>query len=135
MSRLNFVETSFASIAVSPIFGLNVSISVSTAFFELIQIPTRQRSSRNCVACLSSPMLVILFLSSGQASQAVSSWDLPSQTTLKFRKAGQNSAAELRKRDVRAEVEDSERRALDEKPAAIGRRYGETETTSSVSVL
>ncbi|CAN0543680.1 unnamed protein product, partial [Ectocarpus sp. 12 AP-2014] len=50
-----------------------------------------------------------------QASQAVSAHDLPSQTTLKFRKTGQNSEAELRKRDVRAEVEDSERRALDEK--------------------
>lgn len=61
----------------------------------------------------------------GQASQAVSSWDLPSQTTLKFRKRGQNSEAELRKRDVRAEVEESERRALDEKPAIIDRRYGE----------
>lgn len=62
---------------------------------------------------------------SGQASQAVSSWDLPSQTTLKFRKSGQNSEAELRKRDVRAEVEESERRALDDKPATIARRYGE----------
>lgn len=64
-------------------------------------------------------------LYSGQASQAVSSWDLPSQTTLKFRKSGQNSEAELRKRDVRAEVDESERRALDEKPATIARRYGE----------
>ncbi|CAN0280543.1 unnamed protein product [Ectocarpus sp. 4 AP-2014] len=61
----------------------------------------------------------------GQASQAVSAHDLPSQTTLKFRKTGQNSEAELRKRDVRAEVEDSERRALDEKPATIARRYDE----------
>lgn len=65
----------------------------------------------------------------GQASQAVSSWDLPSQTTLKFRKSGQNSEAELRKRDVRAEVEESERRALDEKPATIARRYGERQGT------
>ena len=55
----------------------------------------------------------------------MSSWDLPSQTTLKFRGTGQNSEAELRKRDVRAHVEESERRALDEKPATIGRRYGE----------
>lgn len=68
-------------------------------------------------------MLIVVF--SGQASQAVSSWDLPSQTNLKFRKSGQNSEAELRKRDVRAEVEASERRALDEKPATIARRYGE----------
>ncbi|CAN0462830.1 unnamed protein product, partial [Ectocarpus sp. 8 AP-2014] len=58
------------------------------------------------------------------ASQAVSAHDLPSQTTLKFRKTGQNSEAELRKRDVRAEVEDSERRALDEKPATIARHEG-----------
>lgn len=50
---------------------------------------------------------------------------MPSQTTLKFRKSGQNSEAELRKRDVRAEVDESERRALDEKPATIARRYGE----------
>lgn len=50
---------------------------------------------------------------------------MPSQTKLKFRKSGQNSEAELRKRDVRAEVEESERRALDEKPATIARRYGE----------
>jgi len=70
------------------------------------------------------------FNRSGQASQAVSSWDLPSQTTLKFRKRGQNSEAELRKRDVRAEVEDSERRALEEKPATIARRYGEIITFS-----
>ncbi|CAM9412266.1 unnamed protein product [Ascophyllum nodosum] len=61
----------------------------------------------------------------GQASQAVSSWDLPSQTKLKFRRTGQNSEAELRKRDVRAEVEESERRALDDKPVTIGRRYDE----------
>ena len=67
----------------------------------------------------------LLMILSGQASQAVSSWDLPSQTTLKFRKGGQNSEAELRKRDVRAEVEESERRALDDKPATIARRYGE----------
>ena len=69
--------------------------------------------------------LILSSQCSGQASQAVSSWDLPSQTTLKFRGAGQNSEAELRKRDVRAQVEESERRALDEKPATISRRYGE----------
>lgn len=61
----------------------------------------------------------------GQASRAVSSWDLPSQTTLKFRKTGQNSEAELRNRDIRGEVDDAERRALDNKPAENTRRYGE----------
>lgn len=44
---------------------------------------------------------------------------------MKYRKSGQNSEAELRKRNVRAEVEEGERRALDEKPATIARRYGE----------
>lgn len=60
----------------------------------------------------------------GQATRAVSSWDLPSQTTLKVRKTGQNSETELRKRDVRAEVEGAERRALDSKPSENSRRYG-----------
>lgn len=72
---------------------------------------------------------------SGQASQAVSSWDLPSQTTLKFRQTGQNSQAELRSRDVRADVEDGERRALDEKPATIHRRCGELVTTRINSII
>ncbi|CAM9457271.1 unnamed protein product, partial [Sphacelaria rigidula] len=61
----------------------------------------------------------------GQASQAVSSWDLPSQTKLKFRQPGQNSEGELRKRDTRAHVEDNERRAHDRKPIDNNRRYDE----------
>lgn len=81
--------------------------------------------------------LPLLFISvrAGQASQAVSSWDLPSQTTLKFRQTGQSSEAELRKRDVRAEVEESERRALDSKPIGNGRRYGKSFSRYSTSNL
>ncbi|CAM9497365.1 unnamed protein product [Choristocarpus tenellus] len=61
----------------------------------------------------------------GQASRALSAKDLPGQTSLKVRKLGQNSEADLRWRDIRATADENERRAREEKALSKGRRYDE----------
>ncbi|CAM9119112.1 unnamed protein product [Discosporangium mesarthrocarpum] len=61
----------------------------------------------------------------GQASRSVSARSLPGQTKLKVRQSGQNSEADIRRRDVRAFLEDNEQRAREDKALGKGRRYDE----------
>lgn len=69
-------------------------------------------------------------------SQKFSSRDLASHTTLKSRKAGQDTQEELRKRDLRDELEDRERKHFSSKDRGyIDDRERRRGTTGSVQYL